>query len=561
MSAFAAFRKLSRSTPELPSYNSPFPNNTLSSNVKLGARNAIFADSSILIGLNPGDYVTASGTYRLKIVKGSALINSLHKIDSEQTYNVITNANEPLPVISGIDNPTPKDSMLPSFPTVIEIQNYDTGIQHIGRIQEQVKGLYLDIPDSQYTFDVKEEGDNDTEGIRIDQSAFKAVTEVGNRLTNKSEVVLVAGAAFSGKLTMAHLLLNYITINSPVAFLDLDPNSGRFSPPGCLSLSVQSQPCFGVFIPNGELKGKTLYYGHNSLTALPTYFMKCVRELKDYYESKLLKHSLIVNTPPGIKGLGRELLSQISALFKTSILVYLSQNGSPEVESFEDDFEVQDNPDDEVIADLTHNTLYKVHATRKKPRFLTYAHEIALLQYFHRIESRYDFSFLVELPPQMVSYSRGDPHGVPHVVSLHQSIQKLSKENVEEYLEASVVALCSVDLPLHLASKTYPQIITTNDFVNLSHDMICLCIVHLISKDGHYLVYLPRNSSVTLRLREETSKKRSLAFVRGDFGIPSGEFLAPQFEGRSIPYFVPEPLSKVGGVWNVRKNLGRKNQR
>lgn len=561
MSAFAAFQKLSRSTPELLSYNSPFPNNILSSNVKLGARNAIFADSSILIGLNPGDYVTASGTYRLRVVKGSAFINSLYKIVSEETHNVITNANEPLPVIIGVDNPTPNDSILPTFPTVIEIQNYDTGLQNIDRIQEQLKGLYLSKPDSQYTFEVKEEADNDTEGIRIDQSTFRAVTEVGSRLSNESEVALVAGAAFSGKLTTAHLLLNYITTNRPVAFLDLDPNSGRFSPPGCLSLTVQSQPCFGVFIANGGLIGKTLYYGHNSLTALPTYYMKCVRELKVYYEAKLLKYPLIVNTPPGIKGLGRELLSQISALFKTTVLVYLSQSGSPEVESFEDDFEVQDNPDHEVIADITHTLLYKVHATRKKPRFLNYAHETALLQYFHRIEENFDFSFLVEQPPQMVSYSRGYPNGVPYVVSLHQSIQNLSKENVEEYLEASVVALCSVELPQFLSSKTYPQIITTNDFVNLSHDMICLCVIHLISRDGHYLVYLPRNSIVTLRLREETSKRRSLAFVRGDFGIPSGEFLAPQFEGRSIPYLVPEPLSKVGGVWNVRKNLGRKNQR
>lgn len=563
MSAFAAFSRLSRNSSELLLFNPAFSTPISKSNVRLSLKNAIFADESIIVGLNKDDFIIANGTYELKVLRGHALVNNVLKIGPNSSHKVVTNANQALPVICGSESSSPNGTLLPSFSTVIELVNYDAGLQHIDYIQAQLRGLYLHQPNSQYTFEVKEEAEEGIEGLKVDQSAYRAINEVGAKLS-KGRTAIITGAPLSGKLTFAHRLLDYMAMNGSVALLDLEPNSGKFSPPGCLALTVHKRPSLGVHDQNRGLSMMTRYYGHSNMTSLPSYYSKCVRELKRLYDLELLHLPLIVNAPTGIKGLARKELSTTISLFTTPTIVYLSQNGSPGVEEFEDDFEVQDNPDEEVIgelSELTNDTVYKVQATRRKPKYFSYSHEIALLQYFHRKDSVYDFSFLVELAPQLVSFSKNDPFSVPYVVSLHQNISKLHASSLEEYLEASVVGLCSVDLPERLTHKTYPQIITTDEFSDLKHHTICLCIIHLITKSGHCLVYLPRDSSVISSLRQETSKKNSLAFVRGDFSIPSGEILTPHFLGKSIPYVASEPLSKVGGVWNARKTIGRKNQR
>lgn len=563
MSAFAAFSRLSKNSSELLLYNPAFSIPISKSNVRLGLKNSIFADNSIIVGLNKDEFIIANGTYELKVLRGLALVNNVLKIGPNSSHKVFTNANQALPVICGTDSSSRNGTLLPSFSTVIELVNYDAGLQHIDYIQPQLQGLYLHKPNSQYTFEVKEEAEEGIEGLKVDQTAYRAISEIGTKLS-KGKTAIITGAPLSGKLTFAHRLLDYMAMIGPVALLDLEPNSGKFSPPGCLALTVQDRPSLGVHVQNSGLSIRTYYYGHSNLESLPSYYSKCVEELKKLYDLELRHIPLIVNAPTGIKGLARKELSATISLFNNPTIVYLSQNGSPGVEEFEDDFEVQDNPDEEVIGELTEltkDTVYKVQATRRKPKYLSYSHEIAFLQYFHRKESVYDFSFLVELAPQLVSLSKKDPSSVPYVVSLQQNISKLHASSVEEYLEASAVGLCSVDLPERLNHKTYPQIISADEFSDLKHHTICLCIIHLVAKSGHCLVYLPRDSSVVDCLRKETSKKKSLAFVKGDFSIPSGEILTPHFLGKSIPYVVPEPLSKVGGVWNARKTIGRKNQR
>ncbi|KAF3986425.1 hypothetical protein FT663_04555 [Candidozyma haemuli var. vulneris] len=572
MSAFAAFNQSSKNSSESSLFNAALSNTITKSSIKANPKNSIFADDSIILGLNKDDYIIVNGTYELTILKGDVLVNNLFKLGQGKSYPIITNAYQSLPVICGMEGSSKKqESILPAYTSVVKISNLDTGLQHVGHVSPKLSDSYFLGRSSPYTFEVVEEPQENVMGFRVNSSTHRAITEVSEKLlSGEIKSSLVVGAAFCGKSTFAHTFLNYLLFNgsTDVVVIDLDPNSGKFSFPGCLALTVHSHPSIGVHTPTDRLENESVYYGHSNPTALPTYYVKCVEQLKEAYMATWKHLPLIINAPPTIKGLGRELLARITEMFHDldPTLVYLSQNDSLTIEDFDvDEFEVQDNPDDEVLADLTYTSSYKVHATRRKPKCSgPLAHELATIQYFHRISQfRWDVqSFLVQTPPSVIPFSPNDPRAVPAIASLHQTITSLRRENIQDYIEASLVALCAIDIPRKSLSKTSPQFINTDDFTQHKSTVVCHCIIHSLKlKEGYYLVYLPKDPTTTNRLKQAFSSNQTLAFVKGEGSIPPGEISVPQFTGRNIPYVVPEPLSKVGGVWNIRKNLGRKNQK
>lgn len=505
------------------------------------------------------------------MLKGTLLVNNLLEITPGKSYPVITSINQSLPVLCGTEKTkSPDQSILPGYSTVIRLENLDTGLQHISHISPQFKDSYFLQPSSQYTFEVIESPRDNIVGLRIDQSAHRAINDVSNELlSSRAKSIFVAGTSFSGKLTISKTLIDFLVMKntSQVVLLDLDPNSTKFSPPCCISLSVHSEASIGNFIKSSRSDDEICYFGFSIPNASPTNYFRWVEHLRKTYLAKWKHLPLIINSPPGIKGYAREVLIKLTQTFSDldPALVYLSHNDAVEVGEFDvEEFETQDNPDDEVIADLSFHTVHRVHATRRKPKYLgPLAHELDTIQYFHRISPlQWDLTtFLVESAPVVIPFSPKEPTSVPVVASLHETITELTLESLQEYIEATVVALCWTDIPKRLLQdKKRPHFINTEEFIRCKARFICLCAIHSIHiKEGHYLAYLPRDQSSMERLRKYS--QGTLAFVRSENLLPTSELLSPRFLNKSIPYVTPAPISKVGGVWNARRNLGRKGQK
>lgn len=571
MSAFAALNRLSNKSSESLLYNANLSGTITSSNVTLGPKNAIFMDSAVLVGLKKDEFIMVDGFYDLSVVKGCASVNNLFKISSGNAYPVVTSKNESLPVICGLESEeSTQTGVLPSYSTVIKLSNLDTGLQNFGVILPHLQDLYYSQPSSPYTFEVVESPRNNVVGLRVDQKAHYAITEVSGKLrSQESRAAIVVGASFCGRLTFAALLVSNMLLAGVqrVALIDLDPSSPKFTPTGCIGLTFHSQVSIGVHLQTHDSNDKLHFYGHEDPAVAPSHYFRCMESLKKHYISHWKSIPLIVITPGNIRGFGRETLAHLFKVFGDlePSLIYLSHNNYLSIGDFEpDEFEVQDNPDDEVLADLTYKTVYKLDSTRRKPKYLgILASEIAILQYFHRISRHHwDFSsFLLELAPLILSFTPGNEFSVPLIASLHEPVKCLNESEMQTFIEASVVALCAIDVPKS-SLHSYPQFINTTQLLHLDCTFICLCIVHSINlKEGYFLVYLPKDQNLSGKLLRATAKGHTLALVRGTGFIPSGEIFASPFIGKKIPFVNREPTNKIGGIWNARRNLGRKNQR
>ncbi|PVH88008.1 hypothetical protein DL98DRAFT_447417 [Cadophora sp. DSE1049] len=163
----------------------------------------------------------------------------------------------------------------------------------------------------------------------------------------EKRVIIVCGPKSSGKSTFTKLLCNRplsgATANkaSPqgIALLDLDPGQPEYSPPGQLALVHVQDPNFGTPFSHPVPCGKSKIIRAHSIASIspssdPSLYMSCVLDLFSHYMARgsaVRDCPLIVNTPGWVFGTGLEILVDLIGRVKPTEVIYMSQDGPPEV--------------------------------------------------------------------------------------------------------------------------------------------------------------------------------------------------------------------------------------
>lgn len=595
MSAFAAFlsHDKPKSSYEVPDHNKSLLNELVScSNITLNPQNSILANTSIFLGIQSENHIVVNGSFELRVLRGACLINNVHHIEKNESHSVIAANFKSAPVICATSSrlEIPGDqALLPEFTTVIELRNLKTGLEELGKHFPKLNDLYY-APKSSYTFELVTK-DNELFGVHYDIATIKLLDALSQSLskeTENPESVLVFGANNCGKTTFAKALCDNVVMATgrPIAYMDLDPSRSEDSVPGCLSLTVWKKPNFGVSFPKSvsfsDEDDLQCYYGFNSPLSLPERYFQCFKLLLNHYlESIFIKKiPLVINTPGWIRGFGKELLASILENTSPSHLVYFSHNNALHVDNYEaDSFEAQDNPDDEVLSGLSFSKMATLPGVRRASSFnQSYIQQHDLMAYFHRKnEIKFDFStHLLSSAPLKLFYERSSSAGITGVSGVcvfgHDMDKLVHPEYIKLLVDSCVMALCLVDeelipndvSPEWMAKKELkdlPRYVDSSALSRVNLQFVSLCIVHSINtKEGFFNIYLPSDHQEIAEtiLAKPHSK---LLLVRGEGEIPMAEMIHPKLADRKMPYVNYEKKSKIGGVWKVRHNIKRRNQK
>lgn len=578
MSAYAAFRAQDEKG------KSPFqpaePNAELletivaKSNFSSTPHNSIYTESSVILGLEKDDYLIVNGLFEFGVCRGAALINNLHLVKPGQYHPFLSSSAQSLPVIcAGESSDSSVSPYLPGFKTVIEFRNLHTGLHRLGQYHPPFKNMYY--TPSQYTFQVVQEA-AELFAVHFDAGGLKCLNTLTHLASGRDpQTIFVVGAKNCGKSTFTKALLNNLVLagKQKVAYLDLDPGQSEFSVPWTLSLTVHDSPTFFPYFTQPHSTDDVIlrYYGFSSPADLPEHYTNCCKYLYDHYCENLRPKgiSLIVNTPGWIKGFGKELLILITKFMTPDQLVYLTHNDSVNLGDFQaDEFEAQDNPDEEVLAGLTYGILTTVKGTRRTSKFSAAQLRIHnKLLYFHRTRRlQFDFSHhILQDAPLKLGYGTSGP--VTAICALNYDLE--NEKDVPIVADASIMGMCMIktsSLPKISAIRNFPMYLDGSAFPEIEHSsykFLSLCMIHSINNKGGYLnVYISGNhNEISTQISLLLCTGYKLVLVRGDGEIPAAEVLMPDLivSGEQIPYVSME-TRKVGGVWKVRKNIGRKNQ-
>ncbi|KAL2103896.1 hypothetical protein ACEWY4_000764 [Coilia grayii] len=157
-------------------------------------------------------------------------------------------------------------------------------------------------------------------------SLHRLVRVWGDDEGDRCPVILVYGAKNSGKSTFVrHLINSLLNHTTSVEYLECDVGQTEFTPPGCLSLTVVTEPLLGPPFTHQQQPRHMVYYGQAD----------CQSDLDRYLESlkSLWRHSsgdmpVIINTMGWVKGLGFQLLVDLVRLFSVTHVVQLSFGGT-----------------------------------------------------------------------------------------------------------------------------------------------------------------------------------------------------------------------------------------
>ncbi|GEQ68836.1 hypothetical protein JCM33374_g2505 [Metschnikowia sp. JCM 33374] len=577
MSAFAALRKQQ----DIHDYCYPHPLKGLlagpveTSNFQFTIENSIFTPSSVIVGLLPSQYLVVHGVYQLTVIRGVCLANNTHEIPCGVSFPVITSSAESLPTIASPDHIQPTSEaqtneskhhkngkILPEFATVVELSNWDLGIEKIGLYNPSLANLYKN-PGVGYTFDVLLDAKDASSTIYFDKYTLRAL----NSACRQMGAVVVFGVPNSGKKTFAKTLLNNMVLSDKqsVAYLDLDPASIDSDNPGCLSLRVIRQPILGEFSfwcsDNHNEDHIHRYYGFTSFAEKPRFYLNLCQDLLKHYRNELEPQGipLVVKYPSWIKGYGKELLVEFSRSLNPKKIVYLTHNDALSLENFEPDaFEETDHPDLDVLSGFQSKDCSIVRGVRRARSFTK--NDLLVrnkLLYFHKIPGvGFDFAKpLLENAP--VKFSFDYVAGIS-VLDLDDDTN-LTKKDLFGLVEATIMGIFIVKTLPEASKDLY---LSGSVFSSLECSYIGLCMVHSVNvSESAFNIYLRDEIYVSEQIQHAQNRGYSVVLARGEGQIPSVE-LTNGITSNDIrlPYVSFDPMQKLGGIWKVRRNIGRKNQ-
>ncbi|KAI3402322.2 GRC3 [Candida oxycetoniae] len=558
----------------------------MESNFVPNESNLRFEDKHILITLQDYENIILKGQFRLKIVSGKVKVNNCHELkpNADTVYHFTALECHSLPIIS---NDTDSSSSETPMVSVIEIANYETGLERIGNLHQSLKSLTFDNQNmngifSNYTFEPIFGQREDVQGLNIDNSWVEYFQK---HMRCKEPRFMVIGGKNTGKTTFSKSMANYSVLSSKqsVVYLDLDPGQSEFSSPYCLSLHVEksAQYCFDW---THSRAGVSHYYGFTSPMEAPTRYLEIAEILFKEYSTKYApkRYPLIVNTPGWIKGYGREILSQLSQIIEPTFVVHLTKNVPVEPSS--------ENP--ELIQNLQLQDLNVLPGSFYASKYhAAQIRSIYKLLYFHQDRNNcFDFSrYLLDHAPFRISYYVGENGAgvyAASVLNFNVNPTTFNYKNMPFLLESLIWGVYATEKE-NLTGQvicdnqydSFPNIISGDeaDAAKLEKkDFLGLLIVHSVnSKDRYLNVYTPH--FVRSLVQKYLNNGHRILLTRGEGDIPETEMIHPTFvkerissQSKHIPSKLKNPVdipyvnfdlkSKVGRVWKVRRNIMRKSQ-
>ncbi|XP_062247362.1 polynucleotide 5'-hydroxyl-kinase NOL9 [Platichthys flesus] len=168
------------------------------------------------------------------------------------------------------------------------------------------------------------------EGLKLSRSHREALTSVVSACKGDMDgcaVILVCGTKNVGKSsfirTLINTLLNHTTC---VDYLEGDLGQTEFTPAGCLSLSVVSEPLLGPPFTHQRSPEHMIYYGQSSCESNLDRYLESLKSLwRRRPQSR--ETPVIINTMGWVKGFGFELLVDMIRFFPVSHVVQLGHSG------------------------------------------------------------------------------------------------------------------------------------------------------------------------------------------------------------------------------------------
>jgi len=416
--------------------------------------------SSFRLKLAPGERLVIVGQYELSVMAGRITLMGATLHPSKTAHQVFAASSHSLPVLRCLS--TDVDS------AEIVLRNCKTGLEGLEKLSPLFGRLWSSQPGpfgADYE-DVVPMSQNSTFRIlfssKLDlQSSYlqplvsppewNLLLSKLSEPADKRRIIMICGPKSSGKSTFTKLLCNRLlseaTSNKApsqgIALLDLDPGQPEYSPPGQLALlHVQSLNFGAPFshpIPCGKSKIiRAHFIASISPSSDPGLYMTCALDLFSHYRamgSAVCDCPLVINTPGWVFGTGLEILVDMIGRGKPTEVIYMSQDGPPEV--------VATLREATVSAQfLTLPSQLSEYTTRTAAHLRT----MQAMSYFHLSSDntevlRWGGKPLTSIPPWEVRYSGEDP-GILGVMCYGE---QPPPELLAETINGSLVAVIVID--------------------------------------------------------------------------------------------------------------------
>ncbi|KAE8450013.1 hypothetical protein EG329_007152 [Mollisiaceae sp. DMI_Dod_QoI] len=359
---------------------------------------------TLRIKLAPGERIVILGQYELSVKKGRVTLMGSTLQASKSSYPVYALSSHSLPVIRCLATEIGEAE--------INLNQYQSGLDTLGALSPLFANLgnknpaYLGLQHQEKThhrvnstFQILFSSDDSSQRSYvqpiISAPEWNAVlAKCSSNLVDASPpIVMVCGPKSSGKSTFAKLLTNKLLLspedafdstvahkNAGVALLDIDPGQPEYSPPGQLALLHIREPNFGSPFSHPVPGTKSRIVRSHSIGALSpsmdtNHYMACVTDLISHYRHLQLtvpSCPLVINTPGWVLGTGLEILVELITKARPSSIIYMSQDGPPEVVSSL-----------KVAARLTPITTVPSQVSEYTTRTAAHLRTMQYLSYFH----------------------------------------------------------------------------------------------------------------------------------------------------------------------------------
>ncbi|KAF8866151.1 hypothetical protein BDZ45DRAFT_780776 [Acephala macrosclerotiorum] len=320
-------------------------------------------DSTIRIKLAPSERLVILGRYELTVKKGQVTMMGSTLQASKASYPVFAESSHSLPVIRCLATDVNEAE--------ISIHQHQSGLETLGALSplfsklgnENPASLGLQFRDTlqkstKSTFQILFSSEDTSQRTYVqpiisapEWNAVLAKCSV-NVVDTRPPIIMICGPKSSGKSTFAKLLTNKLLLPSEkpsddtkspkptgVVLLDIDPGQPEYSPPGQLALLHIQDPNYGPPFTHPIPGTRNRILRSHSIAALSpamdtNHYIACVLDLVTHYQHlrwTVPGCPLVINTPGWVLGTGLEILLELITRTRPSSIIYMSQEGPPEV--------------------------------------------------------------------------------------------------------------------------------------------------------------------------------------------------------------------------------------
>ncbi|KAH7369837.1 hypothetical protein BKA65DRAFT_487115 [Rhexocercosporidium sp. MPI-PUGE-AT-0058] len=311
---------------------------------------------AVQVKLAPGERLVIVGQYELCVKEGQITLMGSTLQPSKNSYRVSAASSHSLPVIRCLSTDINSAEIV--------LRNWKNGLEdleklsplfgrlwnsHSGPLGVEYEALLPRFQNSTFRVLFSSKLDLQTGYLQplVSPPEWNLLLSKVSEPAEKKRVIMVCGPKSSGKSTFTKLLCNRLLseINgstiSPqgIALLDLDPGQPEYSPPGQLALVHVQDLNFGTPFSHPVPCEKSRIIRAHSIASTspssdPSLYMICALDLFSHYRamgSAGRDCPLIINTPGWVFGTGLEILVDLIGRMKPTEVIYMSQEGPPEV--------------------------------------------------------------------------------------------------------------------------------------------------------------------------------------------------------------------------------------